>query len=139
VQGAAFFVGAESGMWNASYVLGKPSAVLYGGGDYGGFMHDDRSIRYVMAGARDCFCCRWRCGRLGEGGVAPCIDEIATEQVVGAVRSILAQEGLGATGAGTGTGTCTGTGAGIGTGTGTGAGRRATTRNGRRRGAAHES
>jgi ADP-heptose:LPS heptosyltransferase len=89
ILSAAFFVGAESGMWNAAYALDKPAVVLYGGGDYGGFLHKDPKIRDVTAGTRPCFQCRWRCTRRNARGGAPCVDDIAPAQITEALQVLL--------------------------------------------------
>jgi hypothetical protein len=89
IQASAFFVGVESGPWNASYILGKSSVVLYGGGDYTGFRHRDAEIEYVTPGIWDCFECRWECNHVAANGAAACIDSIPPEQVITAVDKIL--------------------------------------------------
>lgn len=90
IQASAFFVGVESGLWNASYVLGKPSVVLYGGGDYTGFRHRDSTIEYVSVDARDCFECRWDCDRVAQNGSAFCVDSIPPRQINAAIDRAIA-------------------------------------------------
>ena len=85
---SCFFVGVESGMWNASFVLDKPSVVIYGGGDYGGFKHDDKKIVYVTVADHSCFNCRWRCANMAQGGKAKCVDGIEPRQIVGAIERL---------------------------------------------------
>lgn len=87
---SSFFIGVESGMWNASYALDKHSVVLYGGGDYYGFKHPDPKIEYVIAPERDCFGCRWECSRLTEDSRASCLDAIPPEQIIAAIDRVLA-------------------------------------------------
>ncbi len=88
IQASAFFVGVESGPWNGSYILGKPSVVLYGGGDYTGFHHRDAGMEYVTSGVWDCFECRWKCDYVADNGAAACIDGIAPEEIIAAVDNL---------------------------------------------------
>jgi len=83
---SAFFVGVESGMWNASYMLGKKSVVIYGGGDYGDFRHEEPGIFYVTVKENSCFYCKWFCTNKNERGMARCIDDITPDMILEQIR-----------------------------------------------------
>ena len=85
---SAFFVGTESGMWNLSYILGKPSVVIYGGGDYGSFLHPNGIIEYVSVGEKKCFGCKWYCNSKDEYGRARCIYEITSGQIIAGIKHL---------------------------------------------------
>lgn len=85
IAGASFFLGTDSGMWNASYVLGKPSVCLYGGGEYGCFKHDAPWIHYLTIADHSCFGCRWFCTNQAPGGYSKCMDGIPEEEIILAV------------------------------------------------------
>lgn len=85
IAGAGFFLGTDSGMWNASYVLKKPSICLYGGGEYGCFKHDAPWIRYLTIADHSCFGCRWFCTNQTPGGYSKCMDGIQAEDIILAV------------------------------------------------------
>lgn len=91
VARSRFFLGVESGMWNAAHVLGIPSIVTYGGGDYYGFKHESADIEYVMVNDRSCFGCRWECSRLGVDGSAPCIAGIDGARLLASLEKIVAK------------------------------------------------
>lgn len=94
IQKADFFVGTDSGMWNASYILDKPSVVLYGGGEYGNFMHMDKNIYYAIAGKMECFGCRWFCTNRTNDGYAQCIDGISPEIIIEKIMKMLNDNGI---------------------------------------------
>lgn len=89
IREADFFLGTDSGMWNAAVVLGKPSVVLYGGGEYGCFQHSASYIHYVTTDERDCFQCKWYCNRQDAQGHAKCIYEIPTERILEALKEVI--------------------------------------------------
>ena len=86
---AQFFVGTDSGMWNASYVLGKHSVVLYGGGEYGNFMHPDSKIHYVTVEDRHCFGCKWYCNNYDMEGHPKCIYGITPNMVINEIDKVI--------------------------------------------------
>lgn len=92
IQKAAFFIGTDSGMWNASYILDCPSVVIYGGGEYGNFMHKDRKIHYVVSDEDKCFGCRWFCTNRASSGYANCIDSICPEMIIQKVCEVIEEE-----------------------------------------------
>lgn len=89
IAGAAFFLGTDSGMWNASYVLGKPSICLYGGGEYGCFQHGAPWIHYLTVEDRSCFGCRWFCTNQTSDGYSRCMDGISEAEMILAVDSLI--------------------------------------------------
>lgn len=89
IEDALFFVGTESGMWNVSYVLDKPSVVIYGGGDYGNFMHFDKKIHYVVVEDKTCFHCKWYCNNADGNGHAKCIYGIEIEKILKAIDDVM--------------------------------------------------
>lgn len=91
INESCFFVGTESGMWNASYVLNKPSIVIYGGGDYGNFKHISPLVHYVESSDRSCFHCKWYCDNKDNNGFAKCISGIRVEEVILKVDEVLEQ------------------------------------------------
>lgn len=95
IAGAAFFLGTDSGMWNASYVLGKPSICLYGGGEYGCFQHDAPWIHYLTVADHSCFGCRWYCTNQTPNGYSRCMDGISEEDIILAVDRQMGQSLIG--------------------------------------------
>ena len=89
INRALFFVGTDSGMWHASYVMGRPSVVIYGGGEYGNFMHRDGNIYYAMADFCDCFGCRWFCMRRDSDGYAECIASVSPYEIIKGCKSVM--------------------------------------------------
>lgn len=85
IAGADFFLGTDSGMWNASYVLGKPSICLYGGGEYGCFKHEAPWIQYLTIDDHSCFGCGWFCTHRVSGGYSKCLGQITQEDIILAV------------------------------------------------------
>lgn len=86
IAGAAFFLGTDSGMWNASYVMEKPSICLYGGGEYGCFKHKAPWIQYLTVADHSCFGCRWFCTNLTPNGYSRCMDGISEEEIILAIN-----------------------------------------------------
>jgi hypothetical protein len=89
IAGADFFVGTDSSMWHASYILGKRSVVIYGGGEYGCFMHRDEGVHYAMTRDHSCFGCKWYCTRLSVDGLPKCLDDIRPETVIEKVKETI--------------------------------------------------
>lgn len=82
-----FFVGTDSSMWNAAYVLGKASVVVYSGGDYS-FKHKDPSIHYAKVADKACRNCIWFCTHKTENGYSECMDEITPELIIEKIKEI---------------------------------------------------
>lgn len=89
IKNSLLFVGTDSGMWNASYILGKTSVVLYGGGEYGCFRHKASNIHYVVHEQQECFGCRWFCDHKDLDGYSRCVGNIHTEYVIKAIEEAL--------------------------------------------------
>lgn len=92
VAHSCFFLGTDSGLWNASYVLGKESVVLYGRGEYGNFLHKAPYIHYVMADEKPCSMCSWFCTNRKENGYAQCLGDITPEQIINAIKKVVQAE-----------------------------------------------
>ena len=93
IAGADFFLGTDSGMWNASYVLEKPSICLYGGGEYGCFKHEAVWIQYLTIVDHSCFGCKWFCTNQAPSGYSKCMDGISEEIIILAIdRQMAVQE-----------------------------------------------
>ncbi|OJW75143.1 glycosyltransferase family 9 protein [Spirosoma sp. 48-14] len=84
------FVGIESGLFNAAYVLNVPFAVIYGGGHYGRFIHPHDYSAYI-SNRMECFGCNWE--KCGYGNIrlkpARCITSITPEQVIESISHLL--------------------------------------------------
>lgn len=89
IRQSEFFVGTDSGMWNASYILDKSSVVLYGGGEYGCFKHNSKKIHYVMVEDKSCFGCRWYCSNKNEYGYSKCVGDITPQMIIDKVNEII--------------------------------------------------
>ena len=94
IKQSAFFVGNESGMWNASYVLDIPSVVIYGRGDYGSFIHRSESIIYVMSDDYGCMGCCWFCTNQDDFGHPRCISEISSGMITEGIETLLCKQEL---------------------------------------------
>lgn len=89
IQNALFFVGTESGMWNASYLLRIPSVVIYGRGDYGSFRHIADFVQYVSVPDRGCMGCCWFCTNPDLEGRPHCISDITPEMVMDKIDEVI--------------------------------------------------
>lgn len=89
IRYARLFVGTDSGMWNASYVTGTPSVVLYGLGEYGCFMHKEDFVHYAMTDDISCLGCRWYCTHRAASGRVMCLDDISPSKIIGKIREVL--------------------------------------------------
>lgn len=84
ISKAKLFVGVESGLWNASYALGVPSVVIYGGGHFGRFMHQSSNIKYIFK-PMNCYFCRWEC----KYDCVKCIKELDYKEIVQSINLLL--------------------------------------------------
>lgn len=89
ISKSMLFVGTESGMWNASYVLEVPSVVIYGLGDYGSFYHRADYVHYVMSADYGCMGCCWFCTNQDEEGHPRCVSEISSEMIIEGIETML--------------------------------------------------
>lgn len=84
IKECKLFIGVDSGLWNCSYALRKPSVVIYGGGNYGKFMHKYDEIKYVY-NHMDCYGCGWVCKKSGYGK-AYCIESIDYKLIIDNIK-----------------------------------------------------
>lgn len=81
VSHASYVVGNESGITHMAWIIGKPTAVFYGGGHYGRFLPAGNSLLLTNKPS-DCFCCDWKC--IYNEKLFPCInlpDDTLREQL----------------------------------------------------------
>jgi ADP-heptose:LPS heptosyltransferase len=83
---AKFFVGVESGLFNAASFLGIPLIVIYGGGHYGRFKHINDKAIYVSS-TMNCFGCNWQNCPYGSLRFksAKCISNIESKEIIAAI------------------------------------------------------
>jgi len=81
-----FFVGVESGLFNAASFLGIPLVVIYGGGHYGRFKHVNENSIYVST-MMNCFGCNWQNCPYGSLRFksAKCISNIDSQDIISAI------------------------------------------------------
>lgn len=86
-----FFVGTESGLYNAAFILGKKAVCIYGKGDWGHFMHSDSNMHYVVADMERCEYCKfWNCkGSKISSGVAECVEGISGDKIIEAIEEVM--------------------------------------------------
>lgn len=85
-----YYIGLDSGMWNASVILGKRSVMIYGKGDLGHFKHEKKTIHYVMSEWTKCEGCRyWDCpNEIRVEGMAPCVVSVEPEEIIKAIQCV---------------------------------------------------
>ena len=76
---AKVIIGNETGPTHLSWILNKPTVMLYGGGHFGLFRPSNR-CQVVSVASRPCFACGWRCYSSIKK-LAPCIDDISLSQI----------------------------------------------------------
>ncbi len=83
-----FFVGTDSGMCHAAFVLGKKSVVIYGKGDWGHFMHPSENVYYAYSRKERCSHCKyWDCTKeMRINGVSPCVESIEPEDIIEQIK-----------------------------------------------------
>ncbi len=82
IRGADLFIGTDSAMSHVAYILGIPSVVIMGGGEYESFMHPDGKVKYVTVKDRSCFGCKWYCDKTDEYGRARCVYNITSKEII---------------------------------------------------------
>lgn len=87
IKNAKLFIGADSGMSHAAYIMDKISIIIYGGGNYGMFLHEDKNMHYVT-NVQECFECNWYCDNVNTEGKPRCIDDIKSERIIDEIKSI---------------------------------------------------
>lgn len=85
-----YYIGLDSGMWNASVILGKKSVMIYGKGDLGHFKHERETIHYVMSDQTKCEGCKyWDCPKeIRVEGMAPCVVSVEPEKIIKAIQCV---------------------------------------------------
>lgn len=89
IAGADFFVGTDSAMSHVAYILGKPSVVIMGGGEYGSFKHRDGIVKYISVKDMSCFGCKWYCDRTDDYGRAECVYSISAEEIIAGIDELI--------------------------------------------------
>ncbi len=87
IKNSTMFIGVESGLWNAAYALDVPSIVIYGGGHWGRFMHNDKKTRYVYKKMK-CYFCRWKCEFQDSYEYYKCISEIPADEIIENIKML---------------------------------------------------
>ncbi len=84
---ATLFVGVESALFNAAVFLHIPNIVIYGGGNYGLFMHSTATTLYV-SNKMSCFGCGWKECKHGilNYASAKCISSIHPTNIIDAIN-----------------------------------------------------
>ncbi|MEK6545657.1 MAG: glycosyltransferase family 9 protein, partial [Nitrospinota bacterium] len=86
IRHARIFVGNETGVTHASWIMGVPTVMIYGGGQFGGFLplYDNGHIVYKRM---DCYCCNWGC-KYTDIPVR-CIGEIDVDDILKTVDNVI--------------------------------------------------
>jgi ADP-heptose:LPS heptosyltransferase len=92
---AKFFVGVESGLFNAASFLGTPLIVIYGGGHYGRFKHTNDNAIYVSS-KMNCFGCNWQNCPYGSLRFksAKCISNIESQEIISAICMLMEKNSI---------------------------------------------
>lgn len=90
ISKSKYYIGLDSGMWNASVILGKKSVMIYGKGDLGHFKHEKKTIHYVMSDQIKCKGCKyWDCPKeIRVKGMAPCVVSVEPDEIIKAIRCV---------------------------------------------------
>ncbi|MEK6589549.1 MAG: glycosyltransferase family 9 protein [Nitrospinota bacterium] len=86
IKHARFFIGNETGTTHASWIMGVPTVMIYGGGHFGGFMPQYNSGHMVYK-YMDCYYCNWGC-KYTDIPVR-CIGEITVEDIIKVAEKVL--------------------------------------------------
>ncbi len=86
IKHSRFFIGNETGTTHASWMMGVPTVMIYGGGHFGGFV-PEHSSGHIVYKKMDCYCCNWGC-KYGDIPVR-CIGEINTGDIIKAAEGLL--------------------------------------------------
>ena len=86
IRHARIFIGNETGVTHASWIMGVPTVMIYGGGQFGGFLplYDNGCIVYKQM---DCYCCNWGC-KYSDIPVR-CIGEIGVDDILKIVDNVI--------------------------------------------------
>lgn len=86
IKHSRFFIGNETGTTHASWIMGVPTVMIYGGGHFGGFPPEYNSGHTVYK-YMDCYCCNWGC-KYADIPV-PCIKEISVSDIIKVAEKVL--------------------------------------------------
>jgi len=86
IRHSRFFIGNETGTTHASWMMGVPTVMIYGGGHFGGFI-PEHSSEHIVYKKMDCYCCNWGC-KYSDIPVR-CIREISTEDIIKTAEEVL--------------------------------------------------
>ncbi|MBI5749195.1 MAG: glycosyltransferase family 9 protein [Nitrospinae bacterium] len=86
IKHARLFVGNDTGITHASWIMGVPTVMIIGGGHFGRFlpMYDNGRAVYKH---KDCYGCDWKC--MYKDVPAQCIGEINTADIVKSAEELL--------------------------------------------------
>lgn len=95
IKKVTFFVGVESGLFNAASFLGIPLIVIYGGGHYGRFKHINDNAIYVSS-KMNCFGCNWQNCHYGSLRFksAKCISNIESQEIISAICILMEKNSI---------------------------------------------
>lgn len=89
MSNAKAYIGIDSGLAHAAYILDREAVIIIGGGHlgkekHGKYMHNDKKIKYIT-NKLECFGCGW----LGcSSKETPCIKGIKTKDVINAIDEL---------------------------------------------------
>ena len=86
IKHAKIFVGNETGITHASWIMGVPTVIIYGGGQFGGFLPLYNN-GYIVYKQMDCYCCNWGC-KYSDIPVR-CIGEIGVDDILKTVDNVI--------------------------------------------------
>ncbi|MBI3583746.1 MAG: glycosyltransferase family 9 protein [Nitrospinae bacterium] len=86
IKHARFFIGNETGITHASWIMGVLTVMIYGGGQFGRF-HPIYKNGYIVNKYMDCYYCNWNC-RYDDTPV-PCIKNISASDIIKLSEEIL--------------------------------------------------
>ncbi|MDH4461210.1 MAG: glycosyltransferase family 9 protein [Flectobacillus sp.] len=93
IQNADLFIGVESGLLQACYLLNKKGIAIYGGGHFGVFKHSNSNLHYIYD-KLPCFGCNWeQCDKSNlNKEPAFCIDQISPLRIIETAQKILTHD-----------------------------------------------
>ncbi len=83
IKHAEFVIGNETGLIHASWIMKKPTTMIYGGGHYGRFLPLNNSC-HVVSEAMPCYGCNWEC--IYQEKTVPCISKISTNHILNQLK-----------------------------------------------------
>lgn len=88
IKHSRLFIGNETGLTHAAWIMEVPTIMICGGGHFGGFMPVFDS-GHVVCKQMDCFCCDWVCKY--DEVPFPCVGKIKVEDIIKEVERIIAE------------------------------------------------